>query len=117
ENRYGEIVKVGWGTLVEMRHLSKQNRAAKREITISKRLARKVVKRGENWLKMKHFSTRQCIRPTNASTPASFVTPLTRKIQSPFPRAGGAVTPRNSSFFRKRLTNFFWSCRLKNFLV
>ncbi len=35
---------------------------------------------------MEHFSTRQCIRPTNASTPASFVTPLTRKIESPFQR-------------------------------
>src|SRR6266404_2370114 len=35
---------------------------------------------------MANFSTRQCTRLTNASTPASFVISSTRRTESPFPR-------------------------------
>jgi len=66
---------------------------------------------------MEHFSTRQWTRLNNASTPGSFVTSSTKKIGLPFPHAGAVVLPKSSSFFRKRITNFYWSCRLKNFLA
>src|ERR1700680_269713 len=81
-------------------------------------LAREVVKSGGKWIEMDQSSIYpwSLFLKLNSSTPANFVTSSTIKIASPFLHAGVATKAESSSFCRKRLINFFSSCRRRSLL-